>query len=196
MTDDTEAPLVELIERRLVTENGRFYIYFDHVRTKDGYAVPNYLVVKPKLAAEQLASGVCVLPIKDGKVGLVRLFRHAVTALVWEMPRGFVEPSESILNSAQRELIEETGLICDEANWLHLGTVLPEAGVFQARVHLYAALDCTISELAPQDEIGHVGFQWFGMREIDALIESSQLEDASTISALYKLKMLRPGVLI
>jgi ADP-ribose pyrophosphatase len=46
----------------------------------------------------------------DGRIVLVRQFRHPTGALMWELPAGLLDAGESPRDGAQRELEEETGL--------------------------------------------------------------------------------------
>lgn len=87
-------------------------------------------------------ASVAVLPIVDGKIGLLHIYRHAIQCHLWEIPRGFVELGESNRSSAFRELEEETGLACADTDLEPLGIVAPEPGVLAARTHLVVAQRC------------------------------------------------------
>ena len=53
---------------------------------------------------------VVVLPIfKDGRILLIRQYRHSVGEFLWELVAGRKEPKESPMAGARRELLEETG---------------------------------------------------------------------------------------
>lgn len=186
--------MIELVERRLACENRRFTVYLDRIRASGGYEVPNYLVVAPKVVAQNLGTGVAVLPCHKGKIGLVHLYRHPVGEEVWELPQGFLDADESPATSALRELEEETGLTCSQKYLLDLGTVMPEAGILRGRVHLFAALECQKIREFPSEEIGHRDFRWFAGEEISVLLRNSSIEDATTIAALYKLFLQQPSV--
>ncbi len=108
-------------------------MYLDHIVDEKGVEVRNYLVVEGKVAAEGLVTGVCVLPIKDGRIGPLRYYRHAIREHVWEAPRGFVEAREDLADLAFRELREETGLACAREHLIPLGFMTPEASTLAAR---------------------------------------------------------------
>mgnify|MGYP000991534652 CR=1 FL=1 len=107
---------ITLKTRRLIAENQVFDVYFDHIVEDGGAEVPAYLVVAPKAVSEDLVTGASVLPVMEGRIGLLRLYRHAIGELTWEVPRGFVEAGESPGDAAARELEEEAGLIVDKDN--------------------------------------------------------------------------------
>jgi ADP-ribose pyrophosphatase len=53
---------------------------------------------------------VVILPFVDpGRIVMIRNFRHAVEQELWELPAGTREPNEAAIDTARRELEEETG---------------------------------------------------------------------------------------
>lgn len=175
-----------LAKRRLACENSRFSVYFDDL-SRDGepYA-QDYLVVAPKQVSGNLVTGVAILPVCDGKIGLLKIYRHAVQNDSWEIPRGFVEEGESAPVSALRELEEETGLSCDPGEVKFLGFVTPDGGILAARVQVYAASRCSrIRPYAPV-ELGHREFRLFNSSDIGDLISRSEIQDPCTMVAYYR----------
>ena len=59
----------------------------------------------------------------------------------YEVPGGHREPGESILETAKRELQEETGYIA--GNLIKLGTVNPNPALFSNHVHIFLAENLT-----------------------------------------------------
>jgi 8-oxo-dGTP pyrophosphatase MutT (NUDIX family) len=175
-----------LAKRRLACENSRFSVYFDDLtRGGEPYA-QDYLVVAPKQVAGNLVTGVAILPVCEGKIGLLKVYRHAVQNDSWEIPRGFVEEGESDVTSALRELEEETGLACEASQIKSLGYVTPDAGILAARVHIYAALRCMRTKPYVPLEFGHQEFRLFSRDEIETLIARSEIQDPCTLIARYK----------
>jgi ADP-ribose pyrophosphatase len=63
---------------------------------------------------------VAILPMdEDGRVLLLRQYRHPVGMLLWEVPAGILDvDGESNLDAAARELAEEADLVAGEWNVL------------------------------------------------------------------------------
>jgi ADP-ribose pyrophosphatase len=76
-----------------------------------------------------------------GELLLVRQYRHAARAVTLELPAGRLEPGESPLAAAQRELAEETGH--GAGAWRVLTTFLPAPGFCSERIHLFEARELT-----------------------------------------------------
>jgi ADP-ribose pyrophosphatase len=70
-----------------------------------------------------------------GEVCLLRQFRHAVDGWLLELPAGKLDQGEQPLLTAQRELLEETGLSAER--WLALGEYVSSPGVLSEIVHLF-----------------------------------------------------------
>ena len=69
---------------------------------------------------------------------LIREFKYGIARISVEAVSGGLEPGESALDAARRELREETGLTA--AEWHPLGTIDPFTAVVQCPNHLFLAL--------------------------------------------------------
>ncbi len=180
-----------LRDRRRVAENQVFRIYFDHIVEAGGTEVRDYLVIAPRHHGANLVTGVSVLPLMEGNVGLLRLYRHAIGATAWEAPRGFVDEGEPDMQSAQRELEEETGLGVPSGGIHSLGYITPEASLLEARIHLFVAENCIRSDAFQPKEFGHKEMRWFGLEEAMAMAECGDIQDPSTLITLYRYSLRR-----
>ena len=86
----------------------------------------------------------------QGRVCLLRQYRHAVGAWLWELPAGKIDHREPALETARRELREEAGVAA--ARWDELGSILSSPGVFTERVHLYLARGLCAAPAEPHDD--------------------------------------------
>lgn len=181
----SDLPAVRRIDRRLVGRNRVWSIYFDHV-AHGGGDVTDYLVIEPIGRAAGSVSGVAVVPICSGRIGLLRVHRLALNATNLEAPRGFVDAGESPADAAMRELAEETGLRCPRERLVDLGVFAPEASTIAGKVALFAAIDCEPSDERAHSEIGVAELDFFTPREVRSLAECAQILDAATLLAFYR----------
>jgi ADP-ribose pyrophosphatase len=171
--------------RRELAVHPKFGIYADEVAIPGEPASREYLVVEPRGGSSGI-TGVAVIPTREDRVGLIRMYRHAIRGESWEIPRGFLD-DEPIATAARRELEEETGLSCAADKLVHLAIVSPDTGIFAARVAVLAALDCTeVRRFEPQ-EFGHEAFAWFDAEAFDAGVADGRIHDSYTLVAYYRL---------
>lgn len=119
----------------------------------------------------------------DGRVCLLRQYRHAVGGWVWELPAGKLDPGESPQTTAARELEEEAGL--QARQWRSLGAMLTSPGVFTERVHLFLALELTpIASRVEHHEVIEV--HWLSLAEAVGRVLAGDIVDAKTAIGLLK----------
>lgn len=73
----------------------------------------------------------------EKKVVLVEQYRAGIHESSLEIPGGMVDENESPLESAKRELLEETGY--QSENWTKLGTTSGNAAILNNYTHIYLA---------------------------------------------------------
>lgn len=180
------AAIVRRDDRRLACENSKFQIFFDRIKDGQGHCVDDYLVIIPRSKLENHVAGVAVLPVMDGKIGLLRIFRYPLEEYSLEIPRGFMEDGEDAETAALRELKEEAGLVCDHADLVHLADIAPEAGVMLAKIRIFAATRCRRSEEFTPSEIGHRSVSFSSVQEVDQSVADGSIFDPSTTVAIYR----------
>lgn len=163
-----------------------FSVYADHIADKNGNEVPRYLSVVPKYLLEDSIAGVAVLPVRDGRVGLIRVFRHPLGKWSWEAIKGHAELGEDARDVAARELLEESGFSVAADKFIDLGAIAPEGGVIEGRSRLFVGVLTEPAEEVVTPELGHGDLVFYSQAEIDDLIERGEIEDASTIVLLLK----------
>ena len=128
---------------------------------------------------------VVVVPhLPDGRLILVRQYRHAVQESLWELVAGGVEPGETPRQSARRELLEETGYHARVLNpFLEF---YPSPGLLSEKMHLVEAWDLTPSKGWPDaDERIETGF--FRVDKILEMIRSNKIRDGKTLVGILLL---------
>ncbi len=119
--------------------------------------------------------------LDDGKVVLIKQYRHAVGEFLWEIPAGTLEPGEKVVECARRELVEETGY---EASTLdELAQILPAPGYTDERIHIFLATGLTPAEQKLEDdEVLKAEPTLF--ETALAMITKGEIRDAKTIVGL------------
>jgi ADP-ribose diphosphatase len=115
----------------------------------------------------------------EGKVALVRQRREAVREYLLELPAGTLEEGESPLESARRELEEETGLT--GGTWRELGGFYTTPGFCRERMHVFVAEGVEAGDAKPEEDEELELVQW-DVGEIAGRI--GELDDAKTIAGL------------
>ena len=104
----------------------------DEIRLPDGKTSRREYIVHPGAAV--------MLAMPDANsVVMERQYRYALREHVYELPAGKIDPGENPLDTAKRELLEETGYRARE--WRHLLSTYPVVGYSNERIELYFARD-------------------------------------------------------
>lgn len=118
---------------------------------------------------------------------LIRQYRHAAGGFIWEIPAGTLDPGESALACAKRELIEETGFSAED--WVELGEIAPLPAYSDERIHIFGATDLTPSKQhLDEDEILDV--HEVLLDDALSMIRSNRIQDAKTISGLFMANLM------
>ena len=123
-----------LVERRLqskkVFSGNLLQVYSDSVVLPDESRAIREWIDHPGAAA--------IIPVfDDGSTLLVEQFRYSVQEIMLEVPAGKRDGDEPFLETARRELDEETGWYAEEM--IHLGKSFPVLGYSNEIIHFYLA---------------------------------------------------------
>jgi 8-oxo-dGTP pyrophosphatase MutT (NUDIX family) len=192
-----DVPPVRRIARRKALENRVWRVDLDHIVDAGGAEVPEYLVLSPRGSrAAGTAGGVAVLPmLADGRVVLLRNWRHAVGTWSWEAAKGFIDEGEEPVAAATRELAEETGLACAAGDLVALGDVFPEPSALATSAALFLARDCRPipGHRQADDEVGLGTPTPLTREEAGELVRSGGVRDAVSLLLLARLPPAAPA---
>lgn len=160
------------------------------------FRVRRDLVVEPGLRGRRAARGsgdgrpvvrevvehegsVVVLPVfPDGRILLVRQYRYAVGDFLWELVAGHIEPGESPLAAARRELREETGYRA--RRFRRLLAFYPTPGFVSEKMHLYCASGLDAGEARPESDEA-LEARAFSRAELGRMMRRGQLRDGKSL---------------
>ena len=116
---------------------------------------------------------------RDGMLTLVRQRREAVREHLLELPAGALEEGEIPLDSAQRELAEETGLA--GGTWRQAAAFYTTPGFCRERMYLFFAHDLEQGDATPEDDEELQLVRW---PVADIASRLGEVEDAKTLVGL------------
>ena len=123
-----------------------------------------------------------ILPVfDDGRIALVRQYRHAAGRFLLEIPAGTLNPGEDPQLGAARELEEEIGAKAERIEKISEFWVSP--GFLTEKMHLYMATGLTdVGQKLEEDEI--LTIERYSFPEAFDLIRSGEIQDAKTLIAI------------
>jgi ADP-ribose pyrophosphatase len=144
--------------------------------------LPNH--TRTEVAMVRHPGSTAVVPLfEDGKIVMTEQYRHAVGEYLLEIPAGTIEPGESILSCARRELEEETGIMAGKMT--DMGTIHILPSYSDEKIHLFLAQDLSRGgqNLDPDEIIRIVEYP---LEDVMTMILSGRITDALTILAVQK----------
>lgn len=148
----------------------------DRVALPDGHEGVREYVVHPGavvILAEQ----------DDGRLLFERQYRYPLRRAFLELPAGKIDPGEAALDTAVRELREETGHRA--AEWRHLGVMHPCIGYSDERIEIFLARGLTCESAPTLDHGEFLDVLSLSLEEAVAAVRSGEITDAKTITALF-----------
>jgi ADP-ribose pyrophosphatase len=147
---------------------------------QDRVSEPGAVVVTRDIVVHR--GSVVVLPVfPDGRVLLVRQYRHAIGSFLWELVAGRVEPGESKPAAARRELIEETGYTARRVS--QMLEIFPSPGFITERMWIFLATGLQ-QGLARPEEDERITPEMFQLTALEKMIRQGKLHDAKSVAAI------------
>ena len=168
----------DLTEHRISSEQvydgALLKVHRDTVRLPDGSTGGREYIRHP--------GAVAIVPLfDDGRVLLERQFRYPHRREFIELPAGKLEPGEPHLDTAQRELLEETGYVAQE--WTPLGVIHTAIAYTDEAIELFMARKLTLQQRSLDQgeflEILTVPFD-----EAVAMVRDGRISDAKSVAGL------------
>jgi ADP-ribose pyrophosphatase len=173
----------ETLESERVFGGRLLKVYADKVRLPDGAESWREYIRHPGAVA-------ILALLENGKLLFERQYRYPLRRVFLEIPAGKIEPDEHILDTARRELREETGY--KAKTWRHLATLHPCIGYADERIELFWAEGLSFVGAALDDgEILDV----CELSLADALlaVRDGEITDGKTIAALLWAEKILSG---
>ncbi|HVN66109.1 MAG TPA: NUDIX hydrolase [Methanomicrobiales archaeon] len=127
---------------------------------------------------------VAMLPIEGENCVILRQFRFAIGEWLCEAPAGTMDPGETPLQTAKRELIEEAGLAGE--TFIPRGFVYTTPGFTTEKIHLFEVRGLTPSHEYMKDEDEDIEVVRVPAPEVLAMARDGRIRDAKTLALVLR----------
>jgi len=162
---------MKLISSKEVYKCDLFSVTEDHATDGTGYEIRRCIV-------RHVGSAVMMAVDAKKRILLVRQYRLPAGTKMWELPAGRLDPGESPLQAAKRELTEETGY--KARKWTKLVSFYASPGYVAEKMTIFLATDLTEGKAQPMDD-EKIETRWFTSAEVESMIKSGRIIDGKTM---------------
>jgi ADP-ribose pyrophosphatase len=170
----TKKSKARVISSKVVFESNIFYVRHESVVEPGGMKVTRDVVVHP--------GSVVVLPVfSDGRILMIRQYRHAARQFLWELVAGRKDPGENFVQGAHRELREETGYTARRMT--KMLDLFPSPGFISENMVIFLAEGLTKGEAHPEED-EKITQRIFTMTEAERWIRSGKICDGKSVAGI------------
>lgn len=135
---------------------------------------------------KNIAIGIVVLD-EEHNTWLVGQYRYPLESYTWEIPEGGGHPAIDPLESAKRELLEETGITA--ARWTKIQEMHLSNSATDEFCVLFLAQELTFGEAEPEDT-EELRLLKLPFADAYQMVCDGQLTDSLTVTGILKVKLL------
>jgi 8-oxo-dGTP pyrophosphatase MutT (NUDIX family) len=139
-----------------------------------------------KIRYKNIAIG--ILPIDaEGNTWLVGQYRFPLDAYSWEIPEGGGDPALAPVESARRELLEETGLVARE--WTPLMEMHLSNSVSDEKAVVFLARGLEQHQAEPE-ETEQLVIRKLPFEEAYRMVQRGEITDSMSVAGILKIKLM------
>jgi ADP-ribose pyrophosphatase len=166
---------MKIISSKEVLKSKVFTVVEEVAQDNSGFEIHRAIVRHP-------GSAVMLAVDEAERILLVKQFRLPAEKDLWELPAGCIDPGETPLQAAKRELREETGY--QAKKWVKLISYWASPGYVAEKMNVFLASGLTAGAQQPMDD-ERIETRWFARKQISEMIHSGKLEDGKTLIGYF-----------
>jgi ADP-ribose diphosphatase len=117
------------------------------------------------------------------EVLLIKQYRHGIGTETVEIPGGVIDPGETPIEAAKRELLEETGYVSDD--WISLGEVIPNPAIQNNKCYTFLARHARKAEDPHFDSTEYIVTFTAPVSEIPKMVSEGNITHSLVVAAFY-----------
>ena len=166
------------LESQQVFKSGLVSIDKDKCEMPDGRIMPSYYILR-------FPQWVNVVPITDdGKIILIKQYRHATGQIHWEVPGGAVHTGEDPAFAGLRELEEETGYTSQ--NLMKVAENYPNPALQDNRIYTYLAKGCVLKGAQSLDPFEEIEVVMMNIEQMKTSLAEGLFNHNIVVASLYQ----------
>ncbi len=122
----------------------------------------------------------------------VRQYKHGIGEITLEFPAGRIESGKTVLETAIRELAEETGIAASEKELLALGELWTEPSKSTVRVSGFLITNATVNSQQNLDTTENIEVVTVPLSKIDQLLVNGDIRASDTVALLLMARTKYP----
>lgn len=163
------------LAREVVYQSRWVNLYKDTIEFPNGYVIDKFHLLD--FEREAVAA---VMENEAGEAVFARIPRYTTGMAEWELPAGGMEPGESPLEAAKRELIEETGYTSTRHELIY--TYYPMNGQANQVFHIVFCKAGNHVQAFDSNEVSEVC--WFAKDQVRQMLKEQKIKDGFSLTAL------------
>ena len=187
MSRSSKPKQATLVSSRVVYRGPVFYVTTDRVQEPGGITVRRDVV--------RHTGSIVIMAVdhsrSEPRVLLARQYRHPADDYLWEFPAGRIDPGETELAGAKRELVEETGYTATD--WQRALYFYASPGFLEETMAVYLASGLKRGKARPEED-DIIQKRMFPLSQLVRMVMRGSIRDGKTIcGALWLAEKLRLG---
>ncbi|GAC1419118.1 MAG: NUDIX hydrolase [Candidatus Velthaea sp.] len=175
--DDKREPAWRIVSSTYPIATPFLRLRSDVVELPDGTIIDEYYVRETR--------GFCIIfaLTADGRVILVRQYKHGAQQEVLELPAGAIDEGEAPRDCAIRELAEETGYAGDEPE--HIRSFLADPTNSNGSFHVYLVRNASERFATDFDPTEDITVELAALDEVGRMIRDGRINAGSQVASVY-----------
>lgn len=151
-------------------------VAMEEVKLPDGRIIEDW----PKIYTRDYVNA---LVLNENNEALIMIgYKHGIGRSNWQVLAGYIDEAEDPLTAVQRELLEETGFVCDE--WHFMGSYVVDSNRHIAMGHFLCGRNARQITSPENDELEDFEVLWVPLDELKIALQDGRIATGSYALAI------------